>query len=148
VEAVAAEDENSSGNAQQIQIRWLNLKLLVGTESLAGYEVLPIAQVRRSETPDALPQLDPAYIPPLLSCDAWPVLQADILQVSYDRIGKKLEKLAAEVVTRGISFDTRHYGAPKRMGQLQVLNEAAAVLNTVGFVAGVHPLWAYVEFVP
>jgi type VI secretion system protein ImpJ len=145
IDEVELEDENNPDNAQQIQVRWLNLKLLTSVESQAGFEVLPIAQVKRADTPEARPELDRNYIPPLLACDAWRMLQADILQVSFDRIGKKLEKLAAEMVTRGISFDTRHYGAPKRVAQLQVLNEAAAVLTNLAFVAGVHPLWAFVE---
>lgn len=138
------DDENVSDNAQEIHVRWLNLKLH-GGQPQAGYQTLPLARVRRASTPEALPEIDPNYIPPLLACDAWSILQADILQVSYDRVSRKIERLAAEAVTRGITFDTHHTGAVRRLSQLQVLNEASAVLRNLAFVAGVHPFWPYVE---
>lgn len=143
--SLEVEDENIPDNAQSVHIRSLNVKLMTEAESKAGYEMLPLARIKRADTPDALPELDRTFIPPILACDAWPALIADILQVVYDRIGKKIERLAAEVVTRNISFDTRHSGAARRINQLQILNEASAVLRNLSFVAGVHPFWPYVE---
>lgn len=139
------EDENAQDNAQDIRTRWLNLTLLTSEDPHDGFDVLPIARVMRGAEKDAVPQLDISYIPPVLTCDAWKPLMAEILQACYDRIGAKVESLAAEVVTRGISFDTYHKGAPKRFNQLHILNEASAVLHNVAFVEGVHPLTAYIE---
>src|SRR5262249_52146415 len=93
------EDENTGVNPQPIQVRLLNLQLLLSGQDHAGFEVLPIARIEKSPRADAVPQLDRTYIPPLLACDAWQVLQGDILQSLCDRIGKKIEVLADQVLS-------------------------------------------------
>jgi type VI secretion system protein ImpJ len=139
------EDENVRDNPQTVPVRLLNFKLLLSTEDHSGYEVLPLARVTRPVTAEAAPQLDRAYIPPLLACDAWPVLAADILQTVYHRIGKKIELRAEQVVSRGITFDSRAGEDPLIFSQLHALNEAYALLGTLAFAEGIHPLPAYLE---
>jgi type VI secretion system protein ImpJ len=139
------EDENINGNPQAIPIRLLNIRLLLSTEDHTGYEVIPIARVEKAATAEGTPQLDRTYIPPLLACDAWPVLAADILQAVYHRVGKKVELRAGQVVTRGINFDSRAGEDPLIFTQLRVLNEAYALLGTLVYAEGVHPLPAYLE---
>jgi type VI secretion system protein ImpJ len=92
-----------------------------------------------------VPQLHLPYIPPVLACDAWQPLAVGILQVIYDRIGKKLDLLAAQISSRGISFGSQAPGDALLFGQLQALNEAYAVLHILSFAQGVHPLPAYLE---
>ena len=70
----------SGVNPQPIAIRRLNLKLLLSTEDLAGYETIPMARIEKSERAEATPQLDATYIPPVLACDAWRELSVGILQ--------------------------------------------------------------------
>ena len=76
-----------------------------------------------------VPELDLTYIPPLLACDAWPPLWAGLLQPIYDRIGKKIELLANQVVSRGITFDSAGQGDRLIFAQLWELNETYAVLG-------------------
>lgn len=139
------EDENTGVNPQRIQVQLLNLKLLLSTEDHSGYEVLPIARVRRSDRAEATPELDESYIPPLLGCDAWKPLNTNILQQIYDRIGKKLELLAGMVVNRGIGFDSQAAGDPMIFNQLRMVNEAYSLLGVQLFAQGVHPLTTYLE---
>jgi type VI secretion system protein ImpJ len=139
------QDENTGADAQEIQVRLLNVKLLLHFQDKAGFDVLPIARISRAATADALPQIDLNYIPPILACDGWQPLQAGILQVIYDRFGKKLEQLSTQVVSRSISFDTRNQGDLALLTQLQMLNEGYALLNVLAFAEGVHPLAAYLE---
>jgi type VI secretion system protein ImpJ len=139
------EDENTGVNTQHIQVRLLNLKLLLSTEPHDGYEVIPLARIRRSDRADANPELDLDYIPPLLACDGWKPLTAEILEKVYDRIGKKLELLASQVVSRNITFDSVAQGDPLIFNQLRILNEAYAFLGVQSFAQGVHPLSAYLE---
>jgi type VI secretion system protein ImpJ len=139
------EDENASDNPQEVPVRLLNFKLLLSTDDHSGFDVLPIARVERSGAAEAPPQLDRSYIPPLLACDAWPVLAADILQAVYHRVGKKLDQLANLVVSRGITFDSRAGEDPVLFNQLHVLNEAYALFGTLAFAEGIHPLPAYLE---
>src|SRR5205823_556513 len=139
------EDENTGVNPQPIKVRRLNVKLLLSTQDHAGYEAVPIARIAKSPRAEATPVLDEAYIPPVLACDAWPPLWGGILQAIYDRIGKKIELLASQVVTRGISFDSHAQGDPLILAQLRELNEAYARLGVMAFAEGVHPLTAYLE---
>jgi type VI secretion system protein ImpJ len=142
------DDENLGINPQPITIRKLNLKLLVSTQDLSGYETIPLARIEKSDRAEAVPQLDQSYIPPVLACDAWRGLAADVLQHIYDRIGRKIEKLAAQAVSRGIGLDNLDALGQKGMlsfAQLRVFNEAKAYLSNLAFVEGIHPLWAYME---
>jgi type VI secretion system protein ImpJ len=136
------EDENSGVDPQPLAVRRLNIKLLLENDDRAGYEALPILSVQK--TAETL-RLDETYIPPILACDAWAPLHVVILQGLYDRIGSRLYALAKQVETRNITFDSRNAGDAVLLGQLATLNEAYAVLNTVAFAEGVHPLSAYVE---
>jgi type VI secretion system protein ImpJ len=145
LESKDLEDENTGVNPQPIQFRQLNLKLLLSTQDHAGYEVLPIARVKKSAKAEATPELDVTYIPPLLACDAWQVLLADILQQIYDRIGQKIQVLADRVVAGNISFDSQAQGDPLILAQLRILNEAYALLGIMAFAQGMHPLPAYLE---
>ncbi|MGL5097285.1 MAG: type VI secretion system baseplate subunit TssK, partial [Planctomycetia bacterium] len=138
-------DENTGGDPENLPLRSLNLRLLPSTESTAGYEVLPIARLEKSARAEAVPQIDETYIPPLLACDASPLLSAKVLQQIYDRIGKKLELLASQVVTRGIGFDSASQGDRLLFEQLRILNEAYTVLGGMALTPGVHPLPVYFE---
>src|SRR5581483_8118736 len=145
VDTQELEDENTGVNPQPIQVRRLNLKLLLTGQDQAGYEVLPIARVEKSPRAEATPQLDETYIPPVLGIDAWKPLHAGIIQAVYDRIGKKIELLANQVVSRGITFDSQAQGDPLIFNQLRELNEAYTLLGVQAFAQGIHPFWAYTE---
>ncbi len=139
------EDENTGLDPQPVQVRLLNLKLLLSTQDQTGYEVLPIARIEKSPRADAVPQLDPAYIPPVLACDAWKPLVEDILQSVYDRVGKNMQTRSQQLVTRGITFDSHGQGDGLIFEQMRVLNEAYATLTITAFAGGIHPLFAYME---
>jgi type VI secretion system protein ImpJ len=145
VDSFELEDENTGLDPQPVQVRRLNLQLLVSGEDQAGFEVLPLARVERSPEASATPQIHLPYIPPLLATDAWGPLHGDILQAVYNRIGRKIELLADQVLSRGISLESRSQGDALIVGQLRVLNEASALLRTLAFVRGCHPYPAYLE---
>ncbi len=145
LDTLELEDENTGVNPQAIQVRLLNLTLLLSPHDQAGYEVLPIARIEKSPRADGTPQLDLTYIPPVLACDAWQPLEAGIVQAIYDAIGKRIELLAGLTVTRGITFDSQAQGDPAIFAQLRALNEGYALLGTLAFAQGIHPLHAYLE---
>jgi type VI secretion system protein ImpJ len=145
VDTQPLDDENTGTNPQPVSLRSLNVRLLLSGEEQAGFEAIPLARLEKSERAEATPRIDPAYIPPVLCCDAWPVLQQDILQQVFFRLNKKVEVLAAQVKSRGISFDSGSPGDARRMAQLGRMNEAHALLGNLAFVPGIHPLDAYLE---
>lgn len=139
------EDENTGVNPQPIQVRLMNVKLLLGGEDQTGYEVLPIARIEKSPRAEATPQLDETYIPPVLAHDAWKPLGVGIVQAAFDRIGKKIELLASQIVTRGIGLDMSSGADAMLVAQLRELNETYSLLNCMAFAQGVHPLPMYME---
>jgi type VI secretion system protein ImpJ len=145
VQSLDIEDENTGLDPQPMQIRRLNLKLLLSTQEHVGYTVLPIARLEKSSRADAVPQLDPTYIPPILACDAWRGLQVDILQTLYHRFGKVLQVRATQIVNQGITFGAGGQGDALLFEQLRLLNEAYALLSVLAFVPGIHPLPAFME---
>jgi type VI secretion system protein ImpJ len=147
LDTAEVEDENTGVNPQRVQVRRLNLRLLASHQNLAGYEVLPVARVEKSAAAAAAPQIDTAYIPPVLACDAWKPLSAGILEQVFDRIGKKQELLAAQMAAGGIGLESHSQGDRVLVEQLRILNEAAVRLNVLAFAQGIHPLTAYLELV-
>ncbi len=145
VDTVELEDENTGQNPQLVEIRRLNLQLLLDTQDHGGYEVLPLARITRADRGEAVPQLDTSYIPPLLACDAWNPLAAGVLEQVYDRLGKKIELLSGQAVSRGITFDSQEQGDRLIFEQLRVMSEAYALLGIKAFAQGIHPLTAYLE---
>ena len=145
VDTLDLEDENTGLNPQPVEVRRLNLQLLLSTQDHAGFEVLPIASFEKSAGADATPKVYLPYIPPVVGCDAWPPLATDILQAIYDRVGRKIEILSDMVLSRGISLETQSQGDALIVNHLRVLNEAYALLGILAFAQGVHPLTAYYE---
>ncbi|MGH7129833.1 MAG: type VI secretion system baseplate subunit TssK, partial [Planctomycetaceae bacterium] len=143
--ALTLQDESLGGGDQDIQLRNLNVRLLLSTQDLSGYEVLPIAQIKRAGEGEAVPQLDESYIPPVLGTDAWPGLGRDFVRAVYDLIGQKIDVLSQQVVNRGIGLDSRHPGDLDRILMLSELNAAYSGLAVLAFARGVHPLTAYLE---
>ncbi len=139
------EDENAGGNPQGVPLRVPNFQLLVGARDQPGYETLPIARLEKSAQADARLQLDPAYIPPLLSCEAWKPFADGVLRALGERLDKKVDWLVQQVTSQGITFDRQAPGDALVLKQLQQLNEAVCVLNVLLAAPGIHPLQAYLE---
>jgi type VI secretion system protein ImpJ len=138
-------DENRGGHEQQVQLRELNAKLVLSTQDLTGYELLPIAQIKRASEGEASPELDVDYIPPVLSIGTWPGLGADIVRALFDVMGRKREVLSQQVINRGIGRESQDPGDLDRISMLEKLNEGYAVLSILAFAQSIHPLVAYTE---
>lgn len=138
-------DENAGSNDQDVSFRSLNVKVLLSVQDLTGFDLLPILQLKRAGEQGAVPQLDPEYIPPVLSIEACPALGRGIVRAIYDLIGHKTEFLSQQLVSRGVGFDSRYPGDLDRLVMLTVLNSAYAALGALIFARGVHPYTAYVE---
>jgi type VI secretion system protein ImpJ len=139
------DDENRDTNTQEVQYRRLNAKILLSTQDLSGYELLPIAQLKRASDAEASPQLDAEYIPPLLSIRAWAGLDRDIIRSIFDIIGQKIDVLSQQILNRGVGRETREAGDAERISMLEKLNEAYGNLSVLAFAHGIHPLHAYTE---
>jgi type VI secretion system protein ImpJ len=144
-DVVEVEDENAGGNLQRVKVRLLNIRLLLSTEDQTGFETIPIARLERAVRAESAPVLDETFFPAALSCDAWKPLQEGVLQSLYDRIGKKIDILAEQVVSRNLTLDSQGAGDRTVLFQLSILNEAYSLLGVLAFTVGVHPYTAYLE---
>jgi type VI secretion system protein ImpJ len=153
VDAVDLVDENTGTNPQTLEVRRLNTRLLLSTQDATGFATLPLVKIERSDRAEGLPQLHAPprsspmfpYIPPLLACEAWKPLAAEVLQSVYDRIGTKLKLLKAQVASRNITFGSQAGRDALIFAQMCTLNEAYALLGVMVFAEGVHPFPAYLE---
>ncbi len=145
VDSLKMEDENTGVNPQPIKFRRPNARLLTDEQDHAGYDTLPIARIVRSSRAEAIPQLDETYFPPVLACDAWQPLGTELVRAIYDRVGRKIERLAAQVISRNLSFESQGRGDSLIFAQLREMNEAYSLLGILAFADGVHPLTAYLE---
>jgi type VI secretion system protein ImpJ len=144
VNAASIQEETEGGNDEELDFRVLNTRLLLSTQSHAGFEVLPIAQVKRVGA-SAAPEIDTEYIPPILAIEAWPRLSRDIIRVIYDRLGENINVLSEQVTGLDVALASNDPLDMRRILLLSRLNEAQAVLSSLTFSAGVHPFTAYSE---
>lgn len=142
---INVQDEARGGGDQDLHVRTLNVRLLLSTQDISGYEVLPIAQIKRASEGSAAPQLDKDYIPPVVTLDVWPPLGREIVRAIYDMLGQKLEVLSKQLIDRGIGLDSQEPGDSDRLLMLSHLNAACGVLSVMAFSPGVHPFTAYTE---
>lgn len=142
---MSLQDEISGGNDQEVELMRVDARLMLSTEDLHGYESLPIARIRRAGAEEATPELDDAYIPPLLAIDAWPPLATGIVRAIFDVIGEKIEVLGGRVRERGVTLASPDPGDLDDLLMLKTLNEAQATLHCLTFARGVHPHLAYTE---
>ncbi|HEY1066790.1 MAG TPA: type VI secretion system baseplate subunit TssK, partial [Pirellulales bacterium] len=139
------QDESQGGNDQPVEVKVHNVKLLLSTQDMSGYELLPLCQIERASEGEAVPKVDLTYIPPILAADAWPYLHRDVIRAIYDVIGKKIEVLSAQITNRGMSLDSQEPGDAERILMLSQLNAAYTTLGVLAFALGVHPFHAYTE---
>jgi type VI secretion system protein ImpJ len=143
--SLSVQDESAGGNDQEIQFRDLNLRVMLSTEDLTGFETLPVARIKRASADEATPELDSDYIPPLLALDAWPPLGMEIVRAIFDVIGEKIEVLSERASGRNLNLSSPQPGDLEDLLMLSVLNESYATLHWLSFAQGVHPFLAYGE---
>lgn len=139
------QDDTTGGNDQEVEFRRLNVRLKLSTEDLSGFEVLPIAQIRRAGNREAAPEVDQDYFPPMLAVDAWAPLGLDVVRGVYDLVSRRVEVLSAQAVSRQVGFSSSEPGDLDRLMMLSKLLESQAALRVVAFAPGVHPRVAYTE---
>ena len=67
-EIILRRDENTGLAEKPIQVARKNLRLVTQSESLEGTVSLPVARIRRNQA--GVPELDPTFIPPLITISA------------------------------------------------------------------------------
>ncbi len=137
------EDEVSGGNPQTLETKSLNVRFLLESDDLDGYEAIPVFRLIRSRELDGKLKIDPHYYPPCLTTRSHPELQRNILESAYDLLNTRAETLRRQVIDSGITFSSQVAGAVERLMLLRTINESLGELNCHAFSDGVHPYTAY-----
>ncbi len=138
-------DENSGTGDTELMFKSMHIRLLTSSDNIEGYEVLPIAKVKRVGSEDASPEIDADYFPALLACDAWTDLSQGVLRAIYDLVGQKVDMLSQRSTSRNLAFNSQEPGELDDLWMLTQLNQALATLHAITFAVGIHPYTAYLE---
>ena len=138
------EDENATGNQQEVEFRKLNPQILIGDEAARGFDAVPVMQLRLGRTAEAPPGIDASYIPPVLATEAWQRLERFVRMI-YDRLSAVAERLARQMIDRGIAFASGNRDDFEHILKLNAVNTALGGLAYPPFTPGMHPFAVYVE---
>ncbi len=138
-------DELDAACVKPVELRELNARVLLSTDDLAGYDILRIARVRRSDEDGVLVRMDNSFIPALIDCSASSLMRNQILSPIFDLMQRCSEQFAKQVLDSGNSLQATSPIDVQRMLVLQVVNPAASVLRVLATSKGIHPFALYVE---
>lgn len=147
VDTLTREDLNVGSNSREIETHCFNLSLRAQAdlEPPRGFDSLPLFRLRRSRQPGAVPELDPDYIPPVLSIDAWPRLRDDILLSISSQIGSFLRAQADALNTQGGWAEGHLPQVHAALLRMSAANASYPVLLQLFQSRGIHPFTAYIE---
>ena len=141
------EELNSGDNNREIDTHYLNVQLKAQSslETPAGYESLPLMKLRRSGQPGAVPEIDPSYIPPLLTCEYCAPLQQNILLAICSQLGSYVKTTAESLNTLGGWAESNSPQVHRAILQLSAANSSYPFLLQLFQTKGLHPHQAYCE---
>lgn len=142
---VSIADENAAESSEPIQTRVLNPKILIGDDAARGYDCVPVMQLRLGATAEAPPEIDPEYIPPVISIDASPQLTSWLRSIC-DQFGAESQRLSQQIKDRGVAFSSGHREDLEMISRLQAVNASLGGLSHLPTVRGLHPFPIYNEF--
>jgi type VI secretion system protein ImpJ len=142
--SVELPDENAGASRQEIGLRHLNYRIMLSSEDLAGFDLLPIMRVKSSSSLPGSYILDEDYIPPILSIAAWSELETMIRDLQ-GFLGAKIRTLNETVRDQNITLATQAQGDLEKLWLLQVVNQSYSELRCITSAAGLHPLPVYLQ---
>lgn len=144
VETVEKPDENTGADREPVDFRRPLVRLLTSHIDTTGFELLPLARIRRGAGEDAKPEIDKSYIPPILQVDGWVPLREDA-----DRFFQQLQSVIRQeseyLVGRKLSFDSQVLGEAERILKLAQCNAAYSLFQGILPTLGLHPFGLYAE---
>lgn len=147
IESEEWEERNSGHAGRTIETHYLNVQLRAQPklEAPPGFEAIPLFRLRRSGQPGAAPEIDPSYVPPLLSCPASPGLQQSILLPICAQLGSFIKTQATELQTQGGWNEANLPQVHRAIMQLSAANTSYPVLLQLIQSRSPHPFAVYLE---
>ncbi len=136
----------SGENPQTIDRQRLNCRLLLETQSLSGFDHIPICRLRLSNVADGTRVVDEVYLPPTIRTNGCREM-ARYIQSLSDVISSYMERWTEDVRNKSISFTDFRPEYLRPLFFLTMLGEFKAYLNCQTNSQGVHPYFFYQTFV-
>jgi len=136
------DEEGTGGNRQEVGLRHLNHRILLSTEDLSGFEVIPIVKFSCGGAEGAKFRFDTEYYPPSITTQSWSGL-ATLIRELRNFLGSRIKTLSVMIQDKGITLATQVHGDLEKILLMHVLNESYGELSCLAFASGVHPLVAY-----
>jgi type VI secretion system protein ImpJ len=145
VAEVESADENTGENAQPLNLRRVNARLLLDGDDRTDVESLPVLRVLQSTGEEkSLPRVDPAFIPPSLVVGGSPVLR-DLTRDIANLVEARRRELSSRLQRSGFSVDAMRGLQFAQLLRLRTLNRSAARLPSLAKAPGVTPFEIYLE---
>lgn len=139
---VEVQDYNSGKNAQQVEAKLLNPKILFQGEPQFGYDCVKIAVIERSAKYGSTPKIKREVPPPLTNIRASSYL-TDILRETTNRLLAKNRQLRAFWNAKGTSAFMKLKEALK----VQAIAQSSAGFRQLNSVDRLHPFTVYLKMV-
>lgn len=141
---ITKRDENTGENPQRVYVRRMRGRLFVATDDMAGYDVLRIGRVRKTDRPGAAPELDELGAGPLLALQASGELSRMVSSVA-DQIEAKDEVLVREAREHRMEFTDGVASNMEHLLKLHAVNEARAHIKALLQSPVLHPFDVFVS---
>lgn len=94
----------SGDNDQPVEFMSFNSRLMVSTQPLSGFDLMPLCRLKLSESGDRSPVIDKTYLPPLLNIHGTQECQ-QLLRRMNDQVAAHFESWSEDFKNRGVSFN-------------------------------------------
>ena len=145
VDAFEVDDENLAGNMQRVEVQRFNARLIVGDDGLGGFDAIPVCRLRPATTAVPIPEIDPEFVPPVLTTDTWPSLKQTRIQPIFNALSEVAGRLASQMNDRGVAFETTRREDAERIYKLHAVNGVLGSLSPMISGNAMHPYEAYRE---
>lgn len=145
VAEMAQADENTGENAQPMQIRRINARLLFDDDDHSDIEFLPLLRIAHATGEDVgLPRQDPSFVPPCLLLAGSPTLR-DLVRDLAHQVEASRKDLVFQVTRGGFSIETLRGAQIEQIMRLRTLNRYSARLPQLVLSPAISPFEMYLE---
>ncbi len=145
VSEVTQSDENTGENAQPVQVRRINARLLLDGDDQTDMEVLPLLRITHATGEDVgLPRQDSDFIPACLVLNGSPTLR-DMVRDLVHQVEATRRDAVFKLTRAGFSIDSMRGPQFEQMMRLTTLNRFSASLPHLVQAPGVTPFEIYLQ---
>jgi len=139
-------DENTGENAQPMQVRRINARLMLDGDDPTDMEVIPLLRISHTAGQEGgLPRQDPAFMPPCLVIGGSPTLR-ELCRDLSNQVEARRREMVTKLSRGGVDVEQLRGGQIADTMKLRSLNKFSARLPALVAAPATTPLRMYLEF--